>query len=73
MRISQASDYALRAILYLAKQGVGSRVDAYTISEAEKIPKRFLLKIFRELAQTDLVESYRGKNGGYALAKEPAK
>ncbi|GAB6099587.1 Rrf2 family transcriptional regulator [Halanaerocella petrolearia] len=73
MRLSQASDYAFRAILYLVKQGVEVRVDAQTISEAENVPKRFLLKIFRKLAQTDMLESYRGKNGGYALVKDPAK
>ena len=73
MKLSQASDYAFRAILYLAKQGVGNRVDAQTISEVENIPKRFLLKTFRKLAQTDIIESYRGKYGGYALAKDPAE
>ncbi|MBM7557560.1 RrF2 family transcriptional regulator [Halanaerobacter jeridensis] len=72
MKLSQASDYAFRAVLYLAKQGVGNRVDAQTISEVENIPKRFLLKTFRKLAQTDIIESYRGKYGGYALAKDPA-
>ncbi|PRX31722.1 BadM/Rrf2 family transcriptional regulator [Orenia metallireducens] len=73
MRLSQAADYALRAVLYLARQGEGTIVDAQTICEDEKIPKRFLLKIFRELAQTRIIESYRGKNGGYALALDPAK
>ncbi|WP_018248872.1 RrF2 family transcriptional regulator [Orenia marismortui] len=73
MRLSQAADYALRAVLYLAKQGTGVIVDAQTICEEENIPKRFLLKIFRELAQTSIIESYRGKNGGYALAIVPAK
>lgn len=72
MKLSQASDYAFRAVLYLARQGVGNRVDAQTISEVENIPKRFLLKTFRKLAQTDIIESYRGKYGGYALAKDPA-
>ena len=73
MKLSQASDYAFRSVLYLARQGVGNRVDAQTISEAENVPKRFLLKIFRKLAQTDIIESYRGKYGGYALAKDPAE
>ncbi|MGM0501075.1 MAG: RrF2 family transcriptional regulator [Bacillota bacterium] len=73
MKLSQASDYAFRSVLYLAKQGVGNRVDAQTIAAAENVPKRFLLKIFRKLAQTDIIESYRGKYGGYALAKNPAE
>lgn len=73
MRLSQASDYAFRAVLYLAKQGVGNRADAETISEVENIPKRFLLKNLRKLAQTDIIDSYRGKYGGYALAKKPAE
>ncbi|OCL28538.1 transcriptional regulator [Orenia metallireducens] len=73
MRLSQAADYALRAVLYLARQGEGTIVDAQTICEEESVPKRFLLKIFRELAQTKIIESYRGKNGGYALGIDPAK
>ncbi len=73
MKLSQASDYAFRAVLYLAREGVGNRVEAQTISEQENVPKRFLLKTLRKLAQTDIIESYRGKYGGYALAKDPAE
>lgn len=73
VKLSQASDYAFRAVIYLAKQGVGNRVEAQEISEAENIPKRFLFKNMRKLAQTEIVESYRGKYGGYALAKSPSE
>ncbi|WP_271629233.1 RrF2 family transcriptional regulator [Caldicellulosiruptor sp. DIB 104C] len=70
MRLTQASDYALRIVLHLSKKK-GMVVEADTISEEEKIPKRFLLKICRDLIKAGIIESARGKNGGYVLAKNP--
>lgn len=71
MQITQASDYAMRAVFNLARRKPGSIVDAKVISEEENIPLRFLLKIFRSLIQAGIVKSYRGVNGGYALLIEP--
>lgn len=71
MRITQEGDYAFRVVLYLSKFGIGERVEAKTISEAENVPLRFLLKLLRKLAMAGIVKSYRGVGGGYDLAKEP--
>lgn len=73
MRLNQATDYAFRAVLYLSRLPRGQVVEAKLIAEEEHIPIRFLLKIFRFLTQAGIVESYRGINGGYALAKLPAE
>lgn len=71
MRLNQATDYAFRAILYLSGLPRGQVVEAKLIAEEERIPMRFLLKIFRLLTKSGIVESYRGINGGYALARPP--
>ena len=43
------------------------------ISEAERVPKSFLAKIFQVLAKGKLVESHRGAGGGFSLARPPAE
>ncbi|MFZ5897638.1 MAG: RrF2 family transcriptional regulator [Bacillota bacterium] len=73
MRLNQATDYAFRAVLYLARLPRRQVVEARLISEEERIPMRFVLKILRTLSQAGIVQSYRGINGGYALAKPPAE
>lgn len=69
MRLNQATDYALRAVLYLARLESGTIAEAQTIAVHEQIPMRFLLKIMRSLVQAGLVKSYRGTSGGFALAR----
>lgn len=71
MKITQEADYGLRVVLYLCKIGYEEKVEARVISEEEGIPLRFLLKLLRKLTATDVIKSYRGVNGGYALSREP--
>lgn len=73
MRLNQATDYAFRAVLYLSLLPRGQVVEAKLIAEEENIPMRFLLKIFRLLTRAGIVESFRGVNGGYALARPPGE
>nr|WP_204988200.1 Rrf2 family transcriptional regulator [Sporohalobacter salinus] len=72
MQLTQETDYAIRAVLFLAKKE-GEIVEAQVISDDQTIPKRFLLKICRKLIKAGIIESYRGKHGGYKLAKKPEK
>jgi len=71
MNINQATDYAFRAVLYLARQTRGRVVDAQTISQSEVIPMRFLLKIMPSLIKKGIIGSQRGAGGGYYLAEAP--
>lgn len=73
MRLNQATDYAMRAVLYLSGLPYGQVVEAKLIAEEEHIPIRFLLKILRLLTKDGIVESYRGVNGGYALSRPPSE
>jgi len=71
MNINQESDYALRLVLMLSKEGLDNKLDAKFLSEKTNIPLRFLLKLTRKLIQAGIVKSFRGINGGYAITKEP--
>ncbi len=71
MRITQEADYAMRIVLALARRGVGVRLDAKSIAQEENVPQRFALKILRKLTKADVVKSYRGVQGGYAISREP--
>jgi Rrf2 family protein len=65
--ISQKAKYALRALVALAKQPSGKPVFISEIAETQNIPKKFLEQILLELKHNGLVESRRGKAGGYVL------
>jgi Rrf2 family protein len=71
MQLNQATDYALRAVLHLVNVPAQEIVPAQTIAEKEEVPIRFLLKIMRSLIEAGIVKSFRGIDGGYALAKRP--
>ena len=71
MNINQETDYALRIVLMLCKEGLDNRLDAKYLSEEGKIPLRFLLKLTRKLTQAGIVKSFRGTNGGYTITREP--
>ena len=67
--ISQTSEYALRAIVFLGNEGV-PRTTAQ-ISEATKAPADYLSKVMRRLVQQGVVASQRGLHGGFTLAYAP--
>lgn len=71
MHITLESDYAIRIVVYLAREG--SRSDAKTIAESTEVTLRFALKILRKLVSGGIVCSYKGINGGYELAKKPGQ
>jgi len=70
--ISRQAKYALRALIALARIKPGSAAQTSDIAAQEKIPKKFLEAILLELKRRGLVESRKGKGGGYFLRREPA-
>ncbi len=68
MRVSAKVDYALRAALELAAAGEGP-TKGEQISQAQDIPLKFLENILLELRHHGLVQSQRGAEGGYWLAR----
>ena len=65
MRITLESDYALRIVSTLASSR--EIIGAHEISERISVTQRFTLKILHKLVQGDIVRSYKGVKGGYAL------
>jgi Rrf2 family transcriptional regulator, cysteine metabolism repressor len=69
MNISVKSEYALLAIFDLAMQSPGGLVKIADIAGRQKIPQKFLELILASLKQGGFVESRRGAEGGYKLAR----
>ena len=69
MQVTRAGEYAIIGLLYLAQQPADRTVMIDEISEAERIPKSFLAKIFQSLVKGGFVRSHRGAGGGFGLAK----
>jgi Rrf2 family protein len=62
--LTQRSRYALRALIFLARTGSVAPVPISVIAADQKLPRKFL-------ENAGLVASYRGKMGGYRLARAP--
>jgi Rrf2 family protein len=71
--LSQKAKYALRALLTLADAPDGEAVLISDIAGRDNIPKKFLEQILLELKHHGLLQSRRGRGGGYALLKSPAE
>ena len=67
--ISQKARYALRALLYLAARGGDTPIQIAEIAEAERLPRKFLEQILAELKKPGIVQSHRGRSGGYSLGR----
>src|SRR5215470_918161 len=71
MKLSVRGEYALRALLVLGLNYSRDVVRIQTISEQQKIPKRFLEQILNDLKSAGVVQSKRGVAGGYRLSRRP--
>ena len=71
MNTSVKGEYALQAIFDLASQRPGEPVRIADIARRQKIPQKFLELILASLKQAGFVESRRGAEGGYLLARAP--
>ena len=69
MLLSKSAEYGIRATLYLASLNQDSYVSIRAISDELDISFHFLTKIFQKLTQAGLLRSFRGPNGGVALAR----
>ena len=71
MKLSSQEEYGLRCMLCLADDGQHISMNISEISETEGITKSNVAKILSILRRGRLVESVRGQNGGYVLARNP--
>lgn len=69
--ITRNTDYALRALCYISK-----RRDLISVDELVKelgVPRPFMRKILQRLNKERILESYKGRGGGFKLKVPPAK
>ena len=70
MQITRQADYAVRAVLHLARSGE-VRTATSAIAEEQRIPPSFLAKIVSQLSIAGLLHTSRGARGGVTLARDP--
>lgn len=71
--LSQRTRYAIRALLHLADRYGKGPVQLAEIAATQNIPAKFLTVILSEMGRAGLVETQRGKDGGYWLARRPSE
>lgn len=70
--LSKKTKYAINALVFLAKESKdGEPVQISRISESEHIPRKFLEAILLELRHAGMLNSRKGKTGGYYLQQTP--
>lgn len=73
MKLTTRSEYALLALIHLAREEDSGYVPAQVIAEAQGIPHKFLEQLLLVLRRGRLVKSQKGQHGGFRLARSPAK
>ena len=69
MQITRQAEYAVRTVLYLAKQAPGTSIPTARIAKEQDIPSPFLAKIVLQLSALGILHTSRGAKGGVQLAK----
>ncbi|GGD46025.1 Rrf2 family transcriptional regulator [Erythrobacter arachoides] len=67
--ISNKARYAFRALLAIAQAPVGEALASAEIARAYAIPHKYLEQILLDLRKAGILESRRGKSGGYAMLR----
>lgn len=71
MQITRQADYAVRAVLRLARMGDNQRAATSAVAKEQNIPPSFLAKIISQLSIAGLLHTSRGARGGVTLARDP--
>ena len=71
--LSKKSQYAFKALIYLTERYKKGPVLIAEISKKKRIPLKFLENILLELKKAGILESKKGKGGGYFLKKDPTR
>ena len=71
MQITRQADYAVRAVLHLARMGNTERAATSSVAKEQNIPPSFLAKIISQLSIAGLLHTSRGARGGVTLARDP--
>ncbi len=71
MKLTTRSEYALLALVYLARHEDDGYISIDTIAKAQSIPPKFLEQLMLALKRAHFLRSTKGQHGGYQLAKSP--
>ena len=71
MKLTSRSEYALLALLCLARHNTEAFISGETIAQEQGIPPKFLQQILFALKRSRYVHSSKGQHGGYRLARRP--
>jgi Rrf2 family protein len=71
--LSRTADYALRAVLLIARLGPERARPATQNADSLGVPRNYLAKTLNRLARRGVLESMRGVGGGYRLVKSPTE
>ena len=67
--ISNTAEYALRAVVCMARSPREGRWTVHDIHNATEVPEGYLSKVMQHLARAGIVQSQRGRTGGFQLAR----
>ncbi|MCW5960710.1 MAG: Rrf2 family transcriptional regulator [Pyrinomonadaceae bacterium] len=73
MLLSKTTGYGIRALVYIAQQGVSQLCGLQEIAAEENIPPAYLGKVLGDLRKHQLLRSVKGLHGGYELAQPADK
>ena len=71
--VRRNTDYALRAMVHLARNYDQGHVSSRIVSKQENIPYQLACKLMQKLSNAGLVTSCMGPKGGFGLSREPSK
>jgi Rrf2 family protein len=71
--ITRDTDYAIRALMYLARRPTEEVVPVPVLAETLEIPRPYLRSILQTLSRHGVLKSRRGTGGGFALTQDPRK
>ncbi|MFC7356755.1 RrF2 family transcriptional regulator [Jejudonia soesokkakensis] len=69
--LSRKTKYGIKALTFLARRETNAPVSIAVIATSEHIPQKFLESILLTLKNAKLLESKKGKGGGYSLMRTP--
>jgi Rrf2 family protein len=69
--LSKKAKYGLKALLVLADEAGGRPVQVSELAERQRLPRKFLEAILLDLTRAGLLQSKKGRGGGYVLTRKP--
>lgn len=73
MVYSKTTEYAIRALAFMATSPEGTLVRAHEISQKTSVPYAYIAKTFQVLVGMEILESRRGPDGGFSLRRKPSE